>query len=427
VRRLNRSLAQHGEFLAAGRNYTPDNHGLFVDLGLIRLTRLAPYYPRAPAWSRLARERFERTLRGRLAGGVWLEHSSAYQLLAIRGVEDMLSAYGPDPELESVLAKMRLAAGWMVRPDGKLAQFGDSDAGPVVDWAKDEAADPEQRGLRAFLPAGFAFVRASEPNGHLGYLAVTDGFHNLTHKHADELSFELYDDGRPLVTDTGLYSKDPGPKRDFVLSARAHSVLTVDGLDFDITDPGAAYGSGLEAVGQGDGWYAIQGHNRLLREQGVRHTRLFLYRPGVALIVVDRVRAASPHAYARYFQLAPGVRITGRSPSAVNLGGSGLRASLRDAPLRAPAYRSDVRGQRAPLQGFSSPSFEVFRPRWTVAYADQASDMIRAATFSLDPRAPIRVRSVRWTGDGARVSLAGGSLEVDRKGRRLSVRATGDI
>ena len=65
--------------------------------------------------------------------------------------------------------------------------------------------------------AGFAFVRGSSETGGHGYLAVTDGFHNLTHKHGDELSFELYDDGRSIVNDTGLFHKDPGPIRDYVV------------------------------------------------------------------------------------------------------------------------------------------------------------------------------------------------------------------
>ena len=57
----------------------------------------------------------------------------------------------------------------------------------------------------------------------MGYLAVTDGFHNLTHEHADELSFELFDHGAGIVSDTGLYHKDPGRIRDFVVSERAQA------------------------------------------------------------------------------------------------------------------------------------------------------------------------------------------------------------
>ena len=85
------SLDKHGRVLAANRNYTADNHGLFVDLGLLRLTGELPILTQAPEWRELARRRFERTLRGRLSQGVWLEHSSAYQFLAIRPLESFVA------------------------------------------------------------------------------------------------------------------------------------------------------------------------------------------------------------------------------------------------------------------------------------------------------------------------------------------------
>ena len=143
----------------------------------------------------------------------------------------MLAVLGPDPELTDLRDEMRSAAAWFVKPDGEMTQFGDSNLEPVPDWAQGQAA-----GTRAYFGAGFAFVREPGPAGDLGYLAVTDGFHNLTHKHADELSFELFDHGASIVSDTGLYHKDPGEIRDYVLSNRAHSGLVVDGLDLPIAD-----------------------------------------------------------------------------------------------------------------------------------------------------------------------------------------------
>ena len=183
---------------------------------------------------------------------------------------------------------MKRAAAWFVEPDDEMTQFGDSYLFRVPPWGL-RIAD-RLRGLEAFPRAGFAFVRApGRDEAGDGYLGVASDFHNTTHKHADELSFELYDHGHRIVSDTGLYHKDPGRIRDFVLSARAHSVLTVDRQGFPILDPSKAYGSGLVGTGRGDGWFAIEGTNPLLRDQGVRHTRLFLYRPGEALVVVDDV------------------------------------------------------------------------------------------------------------------------------------------
>ena len=134
------SLAEHGRVLAAERNYTADNHGLFVDLGLARLTSFLPFLEQSPKWRALARERFERTLRRRLSQGIWLEHSSAYQLLAIRPLDSLINVLDDDAELVALRDEMRAGAAWLVRPDGQLTQFGDSNLEPVPDWALGQGA-----------------------------------------------------------------------------------------------------------------------------------------------------------------------------------------------------------------------------------------------------------------------------------------------
>lgn len=420
------SLEEHGRALSSSELHAPDNHGLFVDLGLVRLANSLPFLPRADQWRALARERFERTLRGRLADGIWLEHSSAYQFLAIRALERMIADYGDDPELTALLGEMRSAAGWFIKPDGQMTQFGDSDLEPIPDWADGETGE---LGLHPAFDAGFAFVRAQGPDGELGYLAVTDGFHNTTHKHADELSFELFDSGHSVVTDTGLYDKDPGPVRDFVVSNRAHSTLTVDGQDLPVTDPAAAYGSGLIAAGQGDGWYAIEGRNPLLRSQGVAHRRLFLYRPGEALVIVDRVESETPHTYTRYLQMGPEIELH-PSSGGVGISADGLSGEIFDAPTSVPVARSQTRGQEEPLQGFTSPSFRKLVPRWTIGWTSTAASASYATTIALDDSA-LHVDEIDRAGSRTTLLLSDESasqrsLEVTRAGTGLSVTDAGD-
>ena len=418
------SIGDHARALASQERFVPDNHGLFVDLGLLRLVEFFPFLEHADDWRDLARERFESTLRGRLSEGVWLEHSSAYQLLAIRAVEAFLAEQGGDEELGGLLLEMREAAAWFVRPDGEITQFGDSNLEPVPEWAGEGAS--ELAGMRVFFDAGFAFVRVPSEAGELGYLAVTDGFHNHTHKHADELSFELFDRGVPVVTDTGLYDKDPGPVRDFVVSVRSHSVLTVDQLEFPIEEQGAVHGSGLLAAGEGDGWYAIEGRNPLVRPQGVRHRRLFLYRPGVALLIVDWLASDSPHTYTRYLQLGPEIE---QRPAGDGLAieADGLEGQIHDLDTGAPVTRTQARGQEEPKQGFTSPDFREFVPRWSVAYVDQATSETRVLSISLDGSG-LRAEAVDAGPDGITLELvddAGGTSAVtaSRDGREIGVAA----
>ncbi len=420
-RKLAGSVIEHGKLLASGGLHSPDNHGLFVDLGLIELSNQLPFLKQSPHWRQKARTRFERTLRGRLADGYWLEHSTSYQFLAIRALERMMAAWGPDPVLSDLQAQMHAAAGWMIEPDGQMSQFGDSDQEKVPDWA---AAETDEAGLHTAPDAGFAFVRAPEPDGGYGYLAVTSGFHNTTHKHADELSFELYDHGERIVSDTGLYDKDPGPVRDFVVSNRAHSTVTVDGQQTPIGDASKAYGSGLEASGSGDGWYAIQATNKLLKGQGVRAQRLFLYRPGQALVVIDRLRSDATHAYTRYLQLGPEIGIS-PSRDEVGIAAGDLDGAIYDLSPGERTTRTQARGQKDPMQGYTSPSFRKLVPRWTLAYATDAANATLTSSIALD-RGRLRATSVDASGKSADVQLTDGggnerTLTVTRDGETLAV------
>jgi hypothetical protein len=425
ARALLESIRRHGGYLARLSTFSPTNHGLFVDTGLEVITRYLPFIGPARRWDHLARREFEQTLSHRLAEGMWLEHSSAYQFLVIDSLEHFIADLGGgDATLERQLARMKLAAAWFVEPDGQIAQFGDSDRDQVPGWANDRAS--KLNGLKVYPRAGFAFVRAPGPGGEgSGYLAVASDFHNTTHKHADDLSFELYDRGHRIVDDTGLYQKDPGPERTFVLSAAAHSVLTVDGREFPVLDESAAYGSGIVATGQGAGWYGIEARNPLVRRQGVEHHRLFLYRPGVALIVLDRLRSTTSHRYTRHFQLGQDLDITDADASTLALRAGGLQGRLYDAPAPTPAVRTEARGQSEPLSGWTSPSFRVFRPRWSIALTSRAADSSRVATFALDRRG-LRATGVQRARGATTLTLrarseADSSLVVSRRGGKLSI------
>ena len=334
----------------------------------------------------------------------------------------MLNVLGSDAELEGLRDEMRAAAAWFVRPDGQLTQFGDSNLDPVPDWAQGQAD-----GTRAFFGAGLAFVREPNAAGDDGYLAVTDGFHNTTHKHADELSFELFDHGVRIVNDTGLYHKDPGEIRDYVVSNRAHSGLVVDGVSPPVTDPSLAYGSGLTAAGEGEGWYGIEGAQPAAQGPGGRP------RAALPLSARDGAGDRRPRALRPRPHLHP--LPAARSRDRARRQRRGLdpdqRAGVWRRDLRrrgdSPATRTQARGQKAPLQGLSSPDFREFEPRWTLAFADTGATETRVLTIALDSSG-LRATDATTAGKTTTVQLvdaagATSALSVARDRRRLTVAA----
>jgi len=421
-RLLANSIREHARVLLADSRTKRTNHGLFVDLGLTLLAREVPFMHQAPRWRRVGQREFARTLRGRIypREGFWLEQSAGYQLLVIKNLARFLAVPGnADSGLQRILRRMQRTSAWLQMPDGRIPQFGDSDLKRLPASARGAAS--AARGMLVLRKSGYAFVK--EPGA---YLSVEASFHNTSHKHADELSFDLYDRGHRIVSDTGLYAKDPGPAFNFAHSARAHSVVTVDGRSFPL-QARLAYGSGIVAAGSGHGWFAIYGRNPLLRTQGVSHHRLFLYRPHRALIVVDLVRSASMHTYDRFFQLGPDIGIRG-SAAGLRLSARGFSGSLDATSSSGPVRLMTEKGRMHPLAGLTSPRFRVWVPRWTARYRTAGANSNQVAAFDLSSARPLRVRLGRAS--NRRIDLCVGGLRappirlsIDRRGGALSVHA----
>jgi hypothetical protein len=376
AKRMLESLVVHGRTMM--NHAAPNNHGLVDAMSLAILATQMPFLNQAPEWRSEARRRFERILRKRIIGqeGFWLEHSSGYHFDITSLLERFLEMPGvSDPGLQALLGRMLNVAGWLIEPDERQVQFGDSNLSRPDDPFQQQAGN--DNGLFALKRSGIAFVK-----GAGSYLATMTSFFNDTHKHSDELTFDLFDDGHRIVSDTGQYHKDRDRWYAFTRSARAHSTLTVDGQAFGRSRR-HTYGGGVIAAGQGDGWYAIESRNPILAKRSdVNVRRWLVFKPDVALFVVDRVRAKSGHRYERFFHLGPDIGIAPQG-GFVALSASGFAGRLRNEGTR-PAGLHTVRGDNKPLAGWTSPGFREKVARWTVSYRGRGRDEDYVTTIGLD-------------------------------------------
>ena len=419
-----RSVIEHVDYLSAEENYQPNhNHGLFSDAGLHLAADALSFYPESAEWSSVATERFRSTLARTLdtSEGVHLEHSPFYQLVMRRALE-RFGARGllPPVELSTLLERMDQATAWMTSPDGTLPTIGDTTAGAEP--------DPEAQkeiegciGLRTFRRSGYAMVR----NGG-SYLFVTAAFHSLAHKHADDLSYCLYEDGRQLVGDAGNAGYDyEGAARKFCVSPAAHSGIGIDSYTW-IEDPRGGAGSGVVASGSLDDTHAILAENPRIAADDRVARRLFMYRPGHALAVVDEVVAREDEVVERCIQLSPELSATVLSSGEVEILRDGTRVAWL-APLEeeggAPDSVSAVRGRTSPpMAGLFFPKIEHVEACTTVVLSRYGGGMfgyLLSLAPDLDEPAPA------WA-DG---QLAGPDAEVTLTGMAespLVVRLSGD-
>jgi Heparinase II/III-like protein/Heparinase II/III N-terminus len=346
------SVIKHVDYLMAEENYQPaHNHGLFSDAGLHLAADALSFYPEAGEWSSLASERFRSTLARTIetSEGIHLEHTPFYQLVMRRALERFGSTgLLPPVELSDLLRRMDEATAWMTSPDGTLPMIGDGNEGAEPDPPAGELVG-QCSGLRVFPRSGYAMVRDGD-----SYLFATAAFHSSAHKHSDDLSYCLYEDGHLLVGDAGNAGYDyEGAARQYCVSPAAHSGIGVDGYTWN-DDPRGGAGSGLVASGSLDGTHAILAENPRIAPDHRVARRLFVYRPGRALAVIDDLVAEEHEVVERYLQLSPELSATVLSSGAVEIQREGQRVAWL-APLEeeggAPDSVAALRGKTSPPMG----------------------------------------------------------------------------
>ncbi len=429
---LSEALRVHARWLAEDENYKADsNHGLYEDAGLYLMGAYAAELPESAGWRELAENRFLETL-GRhvqFDEGVHKEHSPGYHFFIRNLVKRLNEHAGIGGErVAELVHRLDAAAGWMVLPDGTMTPFGDTDLQRAPDFAREAAGE---EGLRAYPQTGYAFVRR---NG--SYLGVTCTHHTLAHKHADELSWCLFEHGHLIVGEASRYGyrDEKDPARIYARASHGHNVLIVDDQSFRWRDRGP-YGSGLLAFGQGEGWYAVLGHNPHL--EGATHHRLLLYRPGELVVVVDEVEALRPHTIDRRLHFGPDLHAARAGGVVVASDEDGRRLATLIEASDGPVEITMARGVEEPrMDGWTFPRDLTRVPSDTVTMRTRIASGLLVHAIALTDLVPERMaarrprrrgrllrRFRRGEEDGFAVEIGDVELRVTRSGRDLAIAA----
>lgn len=415
----------HGWHLAQERNFNAEtNHGIYQAVGLLALGRSLPELNGAEAWRQLGEERL-RTMFAKFFAqeGVHLEHSPGYHLSMTRLLIAVLeSGLTTDSTLVSLRSIAEKSLAWMVAPDGRLPRLGDTDSHllrpdevglPEARVAPELAyvvthgrngAPPEERS-RILQKSGYAVFRNDWPGvdedwEQCSYLIFSAGFHSRTHKHADDLTFEWWDAGRPLVVDAGRYGYYyDDPARVYCESTRAHNTVEIDGKDYS-RHRRDAFGSAIEYWGEASGMYFVSA--RIQRDRPrLTQRRTLVFSPARWLVVVDELEAKESHRYEQWLHLHPdlSLKLDGKRATA-DLGHGRL---LHIIPLlnNLAVSVEAIRGQKEPrMQGWTSLRHRSIQPNWALGHSVRRSRAAIATLLLLHPSPP-------------RVARIAGSARVD--------------
>lgn len=392
------------------------NHGFYFAAGQLALARRLHGFGSAHEHVEQASARVAEMIETQFGNDhVHREHSPDYHRMVLGTIKGLARAglLGEAVDADKV-QRIEETLAWFVEPDGSLVTFGDSPKHDVRDiLSPAEISDPllafvvsqgrtgrpASERMRVFLDSGYAIMRSGWPRGTddfdcWSYLAQTAAFHSRVHKHADDLSFVWFDQGREILIDPGRfgYAGRTGmdselrregfyyddPRRMYVESTRAHNTIEIDERDFGRRKV-RPYGSALRDAGE---WGDILYTECEARHFGyMRHARMLLFRPARWLLVFDWVHDnnGEEHHVAQRYHFAPDIGVV--------KAGDGFLAKLDDGnrPLyvvscAAATAEGPVKGQEEPrLLGWSAPQDGLFIATPSIAFVQSE---VTTATFA---------------------------------------------
>ena len=402
--RLVELAEQHAEKLQDPAFFAGNhNHALFQLHGLAALCFDHKLLACRGAEAFLARETGT-LLRGQFTGsGMHRENSPYYHFFVADTFARTAPFLGPfAPELKATLQRVRKNDKWLVHPDRTFVQLGDTNAQLYARW-RDELVmppgDPRCRNVRSygqapgcylikhFEDAGYVVVRSDWASAveNASMLFVQGGFFNDTHRDADDLSFEWFERGRKILSDSGKYivvSEDEF--RDYFNSTRAHNSIEVDGEDYSRRGEDA-YGSALELLERKPDGIAIalRVHHDAME---IGHRREIHYRPGQKLTLIDAVQGdrPGPRRYVQWHHFDRAFALSGdQGRFQASDGEVSLELEVASSCGERTTYEM-VKGQTEPrIQGWASVANRERHPRWALGVVCEAKAARFTAHFTL--------------------------------------------
>jgi Heparinase II/III-like protein len=215
-------------------NYALSNHGLRHDIMLLSLIGHLPYIADRDRVRQLAERRLNAMAEKLFSEeGVWKEHAPGYVHYTLRLLTDLdriAGDLGLRTELP-ILEKAASSANYLrqiLTPEGSLPPIGhsgsDTVSRTVAQYWDIDIGDPPHAVDRSVVFEDYGqAIYSSSQSGQL-YL-LFQAVQNLPalKRNADELSFIVHNYGRWWLVDSGHYTNEPTPVREFLDSAQAHN------------------------------------------------------------------------------------------------------------------------------------------------------------------------------------------------------------
>lgn len=335
-----------------------NNHGFFQVFGLEALCRVMPDRDSCKSALPFAKENFHKIFSKRYTkDGFFVENSPGYHY----HITDILRSFDTlklaEPAEMALLDLAEERKKWLVLPDERVVPVGDGiERGKTGVFDNSESVslgDGRVFAMGNFLASGYAIVRSLPQSGaHQSMLFVNGMASVRTHKHADDLSFVLYERDQLVFTDGGQYSYNKDAFRRHFESADAHNTV---GLLNQVIVPKDVklQRTLLRRFSISGDQFVVEG--KAERPGLFKQARQIIYRPGHQIEIVDTLSAISNQEFVSTLLFANDIRpvLTGNSFLAVLRDGTTVHGKMTSENCTVEAKR----GSESPLLGWESLAY----------------------------------------------------------------------
>jgi hypothetical protein len=263
-------------------------------------------------------------------------------------------------------------------PNGQYVMIGDTGRRDATGDSSSEAEFAASAGTSGSSPnsvsklydAGYFFSRSGWGGDQAFedevFLSVRFGPGRTFHGHEDGGSITLYGYGSSLLIDSGKYTYNSGPWRDYFVGPLAHNGVLVEGVPYSEGQP-----TELQYIDRTDE-YDFLSLERPIAEDATWSRDILFARAGY-VVVVDRISQSEPRPVHQLWHLVQDAEPDVQGNSVVT---QRTRGNLALMQLAETESISIVQGSEDPVQGWVSYDFGVREPAPTVVATNSGETVV---------------------------------------------------
>jgi len=323
---------------------------------------------------------------------VHVENSPEYHRLVVNKFDEYFSTGWYGDQASTLLEESKILTYWLIDYEKRFLTIGDSEAklfdpDPTHDEQAFQDADFHFEhsgriyGCKIFEDSGYLSLKSQHTHDNL--LFSLSSFRNIGHRHADDLSFVLFDSGEWRFIDPGKYSYQQD-KRELIRQTKQHNCLEINNRSYSMNADAYYETARVSSSYDDEAGVFVTMLEKKFNDSGT-HKRWLVYSPEEFFILIDDLMDLQANNYSQWLQIG-----SAYTEAIIHQN----RIDLKSAT--APDFRlffissekgntiNCYRGDSINKVGWSSKSYDVINQNYTIQQMVRTSSctMVSAALFS---------------------------------------------